>query len=218
MGIFKKKKSVTVETDLSQSSLNSQKKQEVRKVYLNYENFSSLKTIQAPPFKTVLNSESNNVESIEYILEVEQDNVSFSGYDIYNVYSKWMAYIVEKDPYCTKLFKKLMESDNNFVHNLFNNYRISLRDVKLADGLFITPFHKKDIILKLSDREILKNMSAIGNLLLKNLVVKEIVTLMEENSHSKGNKGATIFENNKQTDFERQLDSSDDNLNFKDLF
>lgn len=216
MGIFKKKKSVAVKTDLSQSSLGSKSRQEIREVYLKYDNFSSLKVIQAPPFKALSNIEKDNFESVEYVLVVERDNMAVSGDDIYSIYAKWMVHVVEKDPHFVKLFKELMKSDSYFVHNLFNDSRVSLRDVKLGDELFITPFHKKDLLVKLSDRELLKNMSAIGNLLLKDLIVKEIITLKNEVTDNP--KSNILFENSKQSVFERQLNSNDEDLNFKDIF
>lgn len=234
MGFFKKRNKkdnavAKIETDISNSSL-SKKKARIRKqrVVVPYATFS-LNRMKNSVFPFISLKELASNDKAQYILYIPQSKQRFTGNSIFDVFGQWLLNIVEKEPTHLQFMKSCLKSDKYDVYHLFSDYRVSPRDVKLADGLFYSPFHKDDIERQYSGQQLIYQASIIGSFLLQDIELTEIVydgsavqSLSFENNEIVAKESddhiPQILDKNKETLFERQLKDDSDDVGFKDLF
>lgn len=234
MGLFKKKNkkdavAAKIEADISKNSL-SKKKARIRKqrIIVPYTTFSLNRMKNSVfPFISLERVASN--DKAQYILYIPQTQQKFTGNSIFDVFGQWLSNIVENEPTHLQFMKSCLKSDKYDVYHLFSDYRVSPRDVRLADGLFYSPFHKDDIERQYSGQQLIYQASIIGSFLLQDIELTEIVydgnavqSLSFENNKIVAEKSddhiPQILDKDKETLFERQLKDDSDVVGFKDLF
>lgn len=221
MKIFKKNKKKlanVVQTDIKSSSLSNASKVRSQTLKLNYNSFS-LSRMKNSVFPFISIKYVDSDEKVLYSLTDSKTHQTFVDENVFELFSQWIDNIVKNEPYYTKFFKETLKNDNYNIYNLFSDYRISPRDLKIDENLFLSPFHKNDIEKQFNNQEIINKMSIIASYLVRNLMFKEIVYVdgVEEKS-SVDNSFYNVFENGKETLYDQQDSDEGKNMGFKDLF